>query len=114
MTIIRHNNVDIVVDDSDILLRLQEPNSGVTVNYLNTDGSTMNADTLYEFEWSDNQWFVIVNYPLLHEQIKIAVELYAEEKGVQAAVGIPIENLVECTVSDISDAMELVHCEDCE
>jgi hypothetical protein len=113
MTTIHHNGFEIIVEEGDILLRLQEPNSGITVNYLRDDGTVMDENVLYQFAWSDNQWFVIVNYPLLMDQINNAVELYAEEHGVEAAVGIPIDNLVHCTLRDLCEAMELIHCEDC-
>ena len=61
---------------------------------------------LYKFDYLDNQWFVIVNYPLLQEQIGNAVEIYAEERGFEEARYIPMENLVYCTLRDLCEAIE--------
>ncbi|MFM7083374.1 MAG: hypothetical protein ACKOYI_15730 [Actinomycetota bacterium] len=112
MTTIHYGNFRFNVEDTDVLLRLQEPDLDMRVTYLKSDAKTTGEDVLYKFEYLDNQWFVIVNYPLLQEQIANAVEIYAEEHGFEAARYIPMENLVYCTLRDLCEAIESHKCEE--
>lgn len=112
MTTIHYGNFRFCVEDTDVLLRLREPDLNMLVTYLKADEKTTGEDVLYKFEYLDNQWFVIVNYPLLQEQIENAVEIYAEERGFDEARYIPMENLVYCTLRDLCEAIDPHECEE--
>lgn len=112
MTTIHYGNFRFNVEDTDVLLRLKEPDLDMRVTYLRADAKTTGEDVLNKFEYLDNQWFVIVNHPLLREQIANAVGLYAEEHGFEAARYIPMENLVYCTLRDLCEVIESHECDE--
>ena len=112
MTTIHYGNLRFCVEDTDVLLRLREPDLNMLVTYLKADEKTTGEDVLYKFDYLDNQWFVIVNYPLLQEQIENAVEIYADELGFEEARYIPMENLVYCTLRDLCEAIDPHECEE--
>lgn len=55
---------------------------------------------------------MIVNHPLLQEQIANTVELSGEKRGFGAVRYIPMENLVYCTLRDLCESFERKKCEE--
>ena len=114
MTTIHYENFQFVVEDENLMFRLREPNLNLVVSYLRTDCSTMDEYSLYRLDWKDDQWLVHVNIPLLNKKIETAIELYSENLGVEEAKGVPLEDLLFCTLSDITELLEALETHPCE
>lgn len=52
MTTIHYGNLRFCVEDTDVLLRLREPDLNMLVTYLKADERTTDTDVLYKFDSS--------------------------------------------------------------
>lgn len=114
MTPIHFESFEFLVEDETLMFRLREPDLNVVVSYLRSDGSDMDEYALYRLDWKDDQWLVHVNIPLLNKKVETAIELYSENLGVEEASGVPLEDLLFCTLSDITELLGALDAHQCE
>ena len=112
MVTILYGNLRFESEDTDEFFRLRESDLCFVITYLAADERTTGKDVLYTINGYDDQWYVIVNFPVLLEQVKNAVEIYAEEHGEEAARYIPVENLLYCTLRDLFEDIAMHSCEE--
>jgi len=110
MVIIDYGNLRFKSEDTDEFFRLREPDLNFLITYIAADEQATGKDVLYTIDGYDDQWYVIVNFPLLLEQVENAVEIYAEERGEAAARYIPVENLLHCTLRDLFEDIATHSC----
>ena len=114
MSPIHFESFEFLVEDETLMFRLREPDLNIVVSYLRSDGSDMDEYALYRLDWKDDQWLVHVNIPLLNKKVETAIELYSENLGVEEARGVPLEDLLFCTLSDITELLEALEAHQCE
>ena len=112
MVIIDYGNLRFESEDSDEFFRLRETDLNFLITYIAADEQATGKDVLYTIDGYDDQWYVIVNFPFLLEQVENAVEIYAEERGEAAARYVPVENLLHCTLRDLFEDIAMHVCEE--
>lgn len=85
------NNYEFVLIDTDVVARVKEPNLDLVITVLRTDGTTLAADQRYELLQQDDQWFVLLNSPLIKEQTGRFVQENAAEVGENLARALPVQ-----------------------
>ena len=88
-------------EDSNVLCRIIERNLDLVVTYLATDGRSMDENVLYEIELMDDQWFVIVNYPLLEAEVETIIINHPDRYSDNSKLD-PILHLLHSSVCEIS------------
>jgi len=97
---------EFIQDDPDVLMRLQNPESDEQITFLTTDGKTMAEDELYRVDNMGDQWFVVINNPLLQGKIDSSIERNSEEYGVALARYLPLSFVIQSALNDIAEKME--------
>jgi hypothetical protein len=87
--------------DPGVLFRVTEPDLNLVITYLVSDGRTFDEDVLYNIEQIDDQWFVIVNNPLLESQVESSINNHGDEYGIDMAKTLPSLNLVYFSMEEI-------------
>jgi hypothetical protein len=85
------DNYEFVLIDTDVVAKVKEPNLDLVITVLRTDGTTLAADQRYELLQQDDQWFVLLNSPLIKEQTGRFVEENAAEVGEDLARALPVQ-----------------------
>lgn len=78
------NNYHFVTDEPDVLLRIKNPRFDTEITFITSDGATMEVDQLYRIDNMGDLWFVIINNPLLQENINRSIEKKC--RGVRHAI----------------------------
>lgn len=97
---------EFIQEDPDVLMRLQNPEGDEQITFLTTDGNAMAEDELYRVDNMGDQWFVIINTPLIEDKINSSIEKNSEEYGVTLARYLPLAFVIKSALNDISEKME--------
>ena len=106
MELFNTNNYHFVTDEPDVLLRIKNPRFDTEITFITSDGATMEVDQLYRIDNMGDLWFVIINNPLLQENINRSIENNAEEYGMQFAGQLPLSFLLQMALEEIVEMSE--------
>ena len=109
MDIFDINNYQFITDDPDVLLRVKNPRYDSEITFLTTDGTTIANEELYQIERMGDQWFVIINNPLLQERIKESIRHNADEYGIDLARFLPLSYVIHSSLESISEEHDREH-----
>lgn len=103
MDLFDNNNFQFVNEDPDVLMRIKNPRYDTEITFLTSDGKTMNGDQLYRVDQMGDQWFVIINKPLLDEKINTSILNNAEEYGMELAQFLPLSFIMHGALEEITN-----------
>lgn len=103
MDLFDSNNFQFVNEDPDVLMRIKNPRYDSEITFLTSDGKTMNSEQLYRVDQMGDQWFVVINSPLLEEKINTSILNNAEEYGMELARFLPLSFIMHGALEEIMD-----------
>jgi hypothetical protein len=106
MDLFNINNFEFVNEDPDVLMRVKNPASDTEITFLTSDGKTMGEDELYRVDNMGDQWFVVINNPLLQDKINKSVEQNSEEYGTHLSRFLPLSFIFQSALTEIVEASE--------
>jgi len=107
MDIFDINNYQFITDDPDVLLRVKNPRYDSEITFLTTDGTTIANEELYQIERMSDQWFVIINNPLLQDKINQSIRNNADEYGMELARFLPLSFILQSSLTEISERYDI-------
>lgn len=100
------NNFEFVNEEPDVLMRLKNPESGEEITFITSDGKTMQEEELYRVDNMGDQWFVVINNPLLQDKINKSIEHNAEEYGMNLSRFLPLSFVIQSALNEIAEVLE--------
>lgn len=107
MNLFDSNNFQFVTDDPDVLMRVKNPRYDSEITFLTTDGKTMGDEELYRIDQMGDQWFVIINNPLLQDKINQSIRNNADEYGIELARFLPLSFILQSSLTEISERYDI-------
>jgi hypothetical protein len=103
------DNYEFVLIDTDVVARVKEPRLDLVITVLRTDGATLAANQRYELLQQDDQWFVLLNSPLIKAQTGRFVEENAAEVGEDLARALPVQMAICAALEEFCERYTAQH-----